>query len=132
MPFNISFHSNREIVMSTAKYYTYRNLHTGGFSTKHRGKVILRFNSGCICAGARFQVSQSGNSRARNEKKRNVHAYIVSSEVPTILPDDIAEKLLKYLRKFSYKPFKDNSFMVDSTPVTSERGCVMFDGKCYI
>lgn len=100
----------------------------------HRGKVVLRFGSACICAGVRFQVSESGNSRARTEKQRNVHAFIVSNEAPTIMDgyEDIVKKCLKYLRKISYNPFTDTSFMVDSTPVMTARGCYLFDGKCYI
>lgn len=118
--------------MSTAKYYTYRNLHTGGFSTKHRGKVVHRFDSAYISGMVKFQVSDAGNSRARNEKQRNVHAYIVSHEAPNMVNAQDMTKYVKGLQKISYNPFKDKSFMVDSKPVKSASACYLFDGKCYI
>lgn len=118
--------------MSTAKYYTYRNLRTGGFSTMHRGKVVQRFESAHIGGMVKFQVSDAGNNRARNEKQRNVHAYIVSDEAPNMVHEQDMTKYVKSLRKISYNPFKDKSFMVDSNPVKSASACYLFDGKCYI
>lgn len=118
--------------MSTAKYYTYRNLRTGGFSTLCRGRVVQRFNSAYIGGLVTFQVSDAGNDRARAEKQRNVHAYIVSDEAPAMVHEQDMTKYVKHLRKISYNPFKNKSFMVDSQPVKSASVCYLFEGKCYI
>lgn len=98
----------------------------------YRGKVVSRFDTAYIGGIVNFKVSDAGNSRARAEKQRNVHAYIVSDEAPTMVHEQDMTKYIKNLRKISYNPFKNKSFMVDSQPVKSASACYLFDGKCYV
>jgi len=63
-----------------AKYYIYWNLHKKCFSAKYRGKVIQHFYN-AIVAVPEFRVSAAGRKRVRRERKKTVHAYIVSNYV---------------------------------------------------
>jgi hypothetical protein len=65
--------------MNAAKYYIYRNLHTGGFSIKLRGKVVDRSNS-FIANDISFKINEIGRQRVIMERQKNVHAYIVADE----------------------------------------------------
>ena len=58
-----------------AKYYIYWNLHHKCYSVKYRGKVIKHFHN-AVVAVPEFRVSAAGR-----ERKKAVHAYIVSNYV---------------------------------------------------
>lgn len=89
-----------------AKYYIYWNLHKKCFSVKYRGKVIKHFHN-AIVAVPEFRVSAAGRERVRRERKKTVHAYIVSSDIvflpaPTFTVPKITAK---------YNPYKNESFV---------------------
>lgn len=56
--------------------YVHRNLHHGGWSILHRGKVIARRNT-YVLRDVEFRVRPGGHARAVREGKRNVHAFCV-------------------------------------------------------
>jgi len=51
-----------------AKHYIYRNLTRGGFSVKHKGKVIAHCDN-ILAMGATFRVNEKTRQRVLNEKK---------------------------------------------------------------
>lgn len=109
-----------------AKYYTYRNLWKGGFSTKLRGIVYNRFNEGYV-QDVELRVSEAGNKRAVKTGVRNVHAYAVSDSPPIFvdIPGDNRMKEVKY------NPFRSKFFTVNGKPVHHLNILYFKDGKCY-
>ena len=92
-----------------AKYYLYRNLHTGGFSIKHKGIVCARGDT-FIMKNVEFRVGLAGKNRVMNEKRKNVHAYMVadSFEIDTnISIKDTAEMIRVTYNPYKYKTFVD-------------------------
>lgn len=112
--------------MKLAKYYTYRNLWKGGFSTKRRGVVCDRFEEGMLY-NVRFQVSPAGNARARDDGRRNVHAYVVS--------DEIAQPVSEWptnLIEVTYNPFKHTCFVANGRPVLYAPVVYFHNGRAYV
>lgn len=109
-----------------AKYYTYRNLHKGGFSTKHRGIVIARFQEAYL-KDVEFRVSNAGNLRANTSGTRNVHAYAVS-ETPPIVTDIPGDSRM---REIKYNPFKGRYFTISGRPIYNADVVYFRDGRCY-
>jgi len=121
-----------------AKYYLYRNLHTGGFSVKHRGRVVGRGGT-VVMQYAKFQVSERGRQRAVTSHQRNVHAFAVADNytcfgedwLPGYLDDNpiFNEKF----KEVTYNPFRDDSFVYAETgaPIFKSTMIVTKDGKLY-
>ena len=110
--------------MRHAKYYIYRNLHTGGFSVKYRGIVLERITD-FLAVNAVFKVSELGRQRVIKDKRKNVHAYIACDYYST-LPCTSRE----ILREITYNPYKGNTFInkADNTPVYCARHVYGFHG----
>lgn len=85
--------------------YVYRNLHTGGFSVKHKNKVIKIVDS-IILQNVEFRVRKGGRARAVKEGQRNVHAFCVGYELNKSY---LINK--KDLLELTYNPFKNTSFV---------------------
>jgi len=112
--------------MALARYYTYRNLMKGGFSTKHHGIVMARFNEAYI-EDVELRVSAAGNKRAVDTGIRNVHAYAVTDCPPRLvdIPGDNRMKEVKY------NPFKGHCFTINGKPVYRVDILYFKDGRCY-
>jgi hypothetical protein len=107
-----------------AKFYVYRNLHKGGFSIKHRGRVVARHRRFCL-TNPELRVSQASQSRARNQKQRNVHAYVVGDTVTVAVPSAFVPSGQLY-----YNPFKYDTFVDAETKEPLEAiSAVYFDGN---
>lgn len=120
------------------RWQVYRNLHTGGWSVRHGGRVAERFKATdiVIITDPFATVAGHGRDRARMTGKRNVHAFLCSYIQPEAVrfPDLNG---LKYLLKangfvrVSYAPFdrrgwhrKDND-----QPFRSADEAVLIDGR---
>ena len=124
----------------SAKFYAYRNLHTGGFSIKNKGKVVerpLMF----IMTDASFQVSQAGRTRAIDQGQRNVHAFVVADNFESYDFDDdrvmsIGVNILNndLFTEVTYNPFHLDSFVTVDTKVPIEKSefIVALQDKVYI
>lgn len=115
--------------MASALYYVYRNLHKGGFSIKHRGRVVARPQK-FILIDPELRVSKAGQTRARTKGARNVHAFVVGCSFVEV--QDAAQlKLMlpKAKKRLYYNPFKYDTFVdADShKPITSV-SVAYFDG----
>ena len=92
----------------SAKYYVYWNLHRKLWSVRHRGKVIDHCRQLYVEA-PEFKVSEAGRQRVLAEKKKNVHAYVVSESRPlpvAVIPHRVREGL----EVISYNPYKGPDF----------------------
>lgn len=111
----------------TAKYYVYRNLHTGGFSIKLRGKVIDRDNL-FIAENVIFKVNELGRNRVLCEKKKNVHAYVVCDKYTFAGNNECIDNL----PVITYNPYKLANFVCGSVVITSAQKVLFKNGKCYL
>jgi hypothetical protein len=87
-----------------AKYYIYRNLHTKTFSVRYKGKVIAHPKL-FTAYGVTFKVNQTGRQKVLNERRKNVHAFVVC---------DHWEETLKGKRitnRVFYNPYEGDSFV---------------------
>lgn len=113
--------------MSAAKYYIYRNLHTGGFSVKHRGIVVARDN--CFTAvNVSFKVNEIGRQRVLKEKRKSVHAYTVSDKYIFASSTECVDKL----PIITYNPYKSANFTCNKIAITNAQKVLFKNGKCYL
>ncbi len=115
--------------MQTAKYYLYRNLHTGTFSIKYKGKVI-KHPSQCLMHNVIFKVSVKGQARVRKELRKNVHATVVGTHFTEDIQSGI--DLTKY-QEIYYNPYKTDTF-IDSAgqPIYKADQALCLNNKIYI
>ena len=112
--------------MSAAKYYIYRNLRTGGFSVKRRGRVVDRQQS-LNAQDVTFKVNEIGRERVIKEKQKNVHAYVVCDKYYLY-----SRQKVDKLRVITYNPYAANFFMCNGHPIADAEEVVFRDGKCYL
>ena len=124
----------------TAKYFAYRNLRTGGFSIKQRGRVVERpfiF----VMSDVEFKVSEVGRQRVLDQQQRNVHAYVVGDNYESFEDDDIRTISLginvndpKLFMEVTYNPYHLDSFVLakDNRPIKYTDFMVGFQDKIYI
>ena len=74
----------------TRKVRVYRNLHKGCFSVRQDGVVRCHADHVTL-EDCKFIVSKAGQKRVRDEKKKNVHAFVEGWVVDTRKADDIVD-----------------------------------------
>lgn len=111
--------------MSAAKYYIYRNLHTGGFSVKYRGIVVERATD-IVAENVTFKVNEIGRQRVIREKSKNVHAYVVCDKYKVVKSN------VDNLQVITYNPYKLDTFTCNKNPITSAKKTALSSGKCYL
>ena len=111
---------------NTAKFYVYRNLHTGGFSIRYRGIVIERSNN-FIAKNISFKVNETGRLRVIAEGRKNVHAYTVCDKYTLV-----RKRSIEKLKPISYNPYNLNQFTCNGVPIKSASKLLFQDGKCYL
>ena len=91
---------------SNAKCYIYFNLTKKCFSVKYQGKVIMHCYSMRV-KEPRFIVSLAGRDRVLQDKRKNVHAYVVAdpANVTFDLPTD-----RKGWIDVTYNPYRSETF----------------------
>lgn len=90
------------------KVMVYKNLHNGKFSVKQNGLVVAHVDS-IEFEVAMFNVNESGRQRVINEKKKNVHAFIVGYIKAVNVDKDVSN-----LKAVSYNPYKYSQFYFKS------------------
>lgn len=124
----------------SAAYYAYRNLRTGGFSIKNKGKVIERPFM-FIMIDAEFRVSQAGRKRAIDQHQRNVHAYVVADNFESYdFGDDRVTSIgvnifnNTLFTEVTYNPFHLDSFVTADKKIPVERSefIVALQDKVYV
>jgi hypothetical protein len=114
--------------MNAAKYYIYRNLHTGGFSVRYRGRVIDRLNI-FTAQNVTFKVNESGRQRVVKEGRKNVHAFVVADRYKGLINKEYE---LDKLGKIKYNPYAANFFMCNGHPIAHAKEVVFKDGRCFL
>lgn len=109
------------------KVDVYRNLRTGGFSVRKKGKVVLHCNALTIL-NPKFIVRQKGRERVLRDKQKNVHAF-VRGEFQ--LASDCLIAGLKH--EAYYNPYETETFVDKDTgePVNESMFALLIDGKAY-
>jgi len=102
------------------KVAVYFNLHKKTFSIKalegdNKGKVI-GYSDDVVVDNAVFKVSEAGRNRVLQEKRKNVHAYVIG-ELKSIIEAAICGE------KITYNPYLYNSF------VTAMNKTAVFNAK---
>jgi len=117
--------------MRQAKYYIYRNLHTGTFSVKYKGKVIAHPTT-LTAHGVEFRVSQKGRAKVLAERKKYVHAFVVADEWYDFSGIQVDDK--RHLTEVLYNPYKYRAFVngVTEEPQRDVSAALLMDGKVYI
>lgn len=113
-----------------AKYYLYRNLHTGGFSIKYKGLVVER-DDYFLLRDIEFRVNENGRQRVQTEKRKNVHAFLVATGYKTFKS---APRTVDGLLQVTYNLYKNSTFVVASTgePIYEAKYAVTTNGKVYV
>ena len=114
---------------NVAKFYIYRNLHTGGFSIKKRGRVIDRDNF-FIGEEVKFKVNELGRQRVIREKRKNVHAYSVVERYTFAANKDA--DLVDKLPVITYNPYIAAYFTCNGNKITEAKKVLFYNGKCYL
>lgn len=117
-----------------AKFYMYRNLHTGGFSIKQHGLVYDRGDLFTM-DNVEFRVSKPGSKRAKNDHRRNVHAYMVAENYSKPMPEKFRpEMFIAKMTQVTYHPFRDDTFVIADTdePITKADYAIAYKGRVYI
>lgn len=112
--------------MNAAKFYIYRNLHTGGFSVKLRGKVIERCNA-FTAYNVSFKVNEGGRQRVIKDKKKNVHAYVVCDKYNYRYDTPVDR-----LGVITYNPYVAANFVCGDRQITHAKEVMFLEGKCYL
>lgn len=120
-----------------AAFCVYRNLHTGGWSVRYRGRVIehLPSEKAVVFDSMVFsRIEEAGKKRAMEEQQRNVHAYLCAYEKPAIFEDaDHARRVIEArgYRRVSYAPFSllGWHYVEDKTPFRVGEGAILLGGR---
>jgi hypothetical protein len=92
------------------KVMVYYNLHKHTFSVTYDSKVILHADYVKL-GDVEFRVRQGGKERVRQDKSKNVHAFVIGTlldycEYPcNNIPSSQSNKIV------TYNPYKHNSFV---------------------
>ena len=114
--------------MNAAKYYIYRNLHTGGFSVRYRGRVVDRLHI-FTAMNVQFKVNESGRQRVIKEGRKNVHAFVVADKYKGLINKGYE---LDKLSKIAYNPYTDAQFMCNGKEINTAKEVVFRNGRCFL
>ena len=96
------------------KVMVYYNLHKHTFSVRYEGKVVMHADFVKL-GDVEFRVRQGGKEKVRDEKSKNVHAFVIGKlldyceypcdEIPTPSSDKVV----------TYNPYKNDTFVFKNT-----------------
>jgi hypothetical protein len=121
--------------MSKARYYIYRNIKTlntsNHCSIRYKQQVVDR-QSHIRCFDVDFVIQPAGSQRAKQERVRNVHAFVSPIRYEALRKDQVPD--LTNLRKITYHPFELDTFIYKDTnePVHRVKECIISNGKIYV
>jgi hypothetical protein len=113
------------------KVFVYRNLHTGTWSVRdHKTKRVVKHCDLVYLKDVNFKVSQSGNAKVKEEKRKNVHAGVLGLVCENI--EHLFEN--QDLVEVTYNPYKYETFVVKETekPIYDAKLVMMRNGKVFI
>lgn len=112
------------------KVMVYYNLHKHTFSVTYQNKVIMHCDYVKL-GDVEFRVRQGGKQKVRNEKTKNVHAFVIGDlldycEYPcNNIPEPSSELVV------TYNPYKHDTFVIKSNdePIFSAEEVDMVNSK---
>lgn len=113
--------------MIGTKVKVYFNLHKKLFSVQDfKTRKVIAHVATCQLVNVQFKVSESGRQRVLNERRKNVHAFVIG-EFVQVQPEDIER------RKVIYNPYLYNSFVDSETkqPVHSASSVILKEKAVY-
>jgi len=113
-----------------ARYYIYRNLRTGGFSVKYRGKVIDRLHT-FAAYNAELKVNELGRQRVIKEGQKNVHAYVVCDKYESKKYPILKIGTVDKYKKITYNPYRDTQFVCRGKKIYKAKRIVFQNGQCF-
>ena len=119
---------NNEFIGS--RVMVYYNLHKHTFSVTYKSKVILHADYVKL-KDVEFRVRQGGQEKVRDEKRKNVHAFVIGNLVDYCkfpcdnMPQEPTDKIV------TYDPYKYDSFVYKGTeePVYKAKEVDMINQK---
>lgn len=117
--------------MQRAKYYIYRNLRTGGFSIRFRGKVIVHAYT-LIAENVEFKVNELGRQRVLKERQKNVHAFIVADKYEVKKYPYLTRGQIRILDEIDYNPYKGSCFNCNGKRITEAKRIATQNGVCFL
>ena len=128
-----------------ANMYIYRNLHADCYSIRYKDYVIAHARE-LVLYNVTFKVSEKGRQRVLHEKRKNVHAYALTTFVDSAygldftgnynlgegILDDVEllqDKLDPLSNQAWYNPYKVETFVDGTTfePITKARQVHLHD-----
>ena len=112
------------------KVMVYYNLHKHTFSVRYEGKVVMHADFVKL-GDVEFRVRQGGKEKVRDEKSKNVHAFVIGKlldycEYPCEdMPSPSSDKVV------TYNPYKHDTFVFKNTeePVYRAQEVDMINSK---
>lgn len=86
----------------------YKNLHTGTYSVRHKGRVIDH-PTRLTLWNVTFAVQPAGREKVRREGRKNVHAFVRG---------ELADPGLRFMEppvRVSYNPYENDTFVDKAT-----------------
>ena len=120
---------NRELEVE-CDFEVYRNLNNKCFSIKQKGLVVAHADN-FIIHSVKTKISQKGRERVLKEKRKTVHAVLVSNNFEKVDKDSID---ISKLDELYYEPYTLDSFINKRTGERLESidSVYLTDGKAYI
>lgn len=123
-------HNNSEEEYRGKRVMVYYNLHKHTFSVTYKSKVILHADYVNL-KNVEFRVRKGGKEKVRDEKRKNVHAFVIGDLVDYCehpckdLPEESSNKII------TYDPYKYDTFVYksDESPVSFAKEVEMINRK---
>jgi len=109
-----------------AKFYFYRNLHTGTFSVQHKQKVTDHPKAAIAC-GCTFKVSETLRKRVVETKRKNVHAKVGCTRYA---PE--SQRRYVILDEVTYNPYTHEQFLCNGLPIYNAKYVLLKDNRIYL
>ena len=108
-----------EHIDPTKKVRVYRNLHRKCISVKQDG-IVKCWTTNIVLKDCKFIISKAGQKRVRNEKRKNVHAFVEGYLVNVRETDKL--KSSTWTESY-YNPYHTDTFQERKTgqPITSAK-----------
>lgn len=106
-------------MIALIKVDVYRNLRTGGFSIRHKGRVIA-VRDKVVLTDVKFIVSQASRNRVLQKRQRNVHAVVRGLLVES------NESIQDFDGEGYYNPYKHDSFVDKDSGVNLEEAKIAY------
>jgi len=121
-----SIQEQLKLIDPARRVKVYKNLHKNCFSVMQGGRVKFHTNFTTL-ADCRFLVQPAGRAKVREEKKKNVHAF-VSGYIRVI------DRFLDVAIQIQYNPYIHDEFVYNNTriPAPNGKNVELLNGKVYL